>query len=149
MVPSAFVVLDTFPLNLSGKVDRKALPEPDPGQLAAAAECVAPRNRRERALAGIWARQLEIPEVGVHDNFFALGGHSLLGVRLVWEVREAFGVEITIRDVFEKPTIASLTVVIEDAMLALLDSGQVPDPHIAGDVPAQVASSITHPKGEG
>ncbi len=153
MVPSAFIVLDTFPLNLSGKVDRKALPEPDPEQLATVAEFVAPRNRRERVLAGIWARLLEIPQVGVHENFFALGGHSLLGVRLVWEVGKTFGVEITIRDVFEKPTVASLTVVIEDAMLARLSSGQVPDPYTAGSAPAEVAPSIqpsiTHSRGEG
>jgi amino acid adenylation domain-containing protein len=148
MVPSAFVALDAFPVNLSGKVDRNALPEPDPQELAATAGFVAPRNRRERVLAGIWASLLEIPELGVHDNFFALGGHSLLGVRLVWEVRETFGVEITIRNVFEKPTVASLTVVIEDAMLDLLDSGQLPDPLSNGSVPAEVTPSITHPKGE-
>jgi glyine---[glycyl-carrier protein] ligase len=121
MVPAAFVVLDAFPLNPSGKVDRAALPAPEAGAHAAGNETVAPRNRRERSLVEIWMRLLREANVGIHDNFFALGGHSILAVQLVWEVHKAFGVEISIRDVFDRPTVAELAEVVEAAMLALLD----------------------------
>ncbi|GAA2581470.1 amino acid adenylation domain-containing protein [Actinomadura fulvescens] len=120
MVPAAFVALAEFPLNASGKIDRRALPEPAAAHLAVTGELVEPRNRRERTLAGIWCRLLGLDRVGVHDGFFALGGHSLLGVRLGWEIQREFGVDVPVRAVFENPTIAGLAVVVEDAMLALL-----------------------------
>ncbi|HST64696.1 MAG TPA: amino acid adenylation domain-containing protein, partial [Mycobacteriales bacterium] len=137
MVPAAIVVLDALPLNASGKVDRAALPVP-----AASAPTgdrpVPPRTRRERTLAEIWGRLLGAGDVGVHDSFFSLGGHSILAVQLVWEVSRAFGVDISIKDVFERPTIAGLAVVVEDAMLAALAAG--------GDRPP--APAQTHPRQE-
>lgn len=120
MLPAAYVFLDRLPLNSSGKIDRTALPPPSADDLAPAGERVAPSNRRERTIAEIWCQLLGVAEVGVHDDFFGLGGHSLLGVRLVWEIHRAFGVDISIRDVFAQPTVAGLAAVVEEAMLAVL-----------------------------
>ncbi|TCO55608.1 non-ribosomal peptide synthetase [Actinocrispum wychmicini] len=127
MVPSALVGVARFPLNASGKIDRKALPAPDAADIAAVKDVVEPRNRRERALAEIWAELLGVPRVGVHDNFFELGGQSILGIQLVWEIHRRMGVDVSIRDVFDRPTVASLAVVVEDAMLALLAEPGLPE----------------------
>ncbi|MET0395816.1 MAG: amino acid adenylation domain-containing protein, partial [Longimicrobiaceae bacterium] len=107
MVPSAFVALDAFPLTPSGKLDRRALPEPEAVD-AGAAEPVPPSTPVEEILAGIWAELLPVASVSVRDDFFALGGHSLLGTRVVSRVRDALGVELPLRALFEEPTIAGL-----------------------------------------
>ncbi|HEX6747477.1 MAG TPA: amino acid adenylation domain-containing protein [Longimicrobium sp.] len=106
MVPSAFVAMDALPLTRNGKVDRRALPEPD--LAASAVEYVAPRTPDEETLAGIWAPLLGVPRVGAEDEFFALGGHSLLATRVITRVREAFGVDLPLRAVFESPTLSAL-----------------------------------------
>jgi amino acid adenylation domain-containing protein/thioester reductase-like protein len=111
MVPSQFIGLDAFPLTPHGKVDRAALPEADgaAGEPAAA----APRTPAEEALAGIWAETLRRRRVGVHDNFFELGGHSLLATQVASRVRAAFGVELPLQRLFERPTVAALAAAIE------------------------------------
>ncbi|HYH80464.1 MAG TPA: amino acid adenylation domain-containing protein, partial [Longimicrobium sp.] len=109
MVPAAWVVLDALPLTASGKVDRRALPEPD----VTAAEHVEPRTPTEVALAAIWGELLGMERVGAEDGFFALGGHSLLGTRLLSRVRDAFGVELPLRAVFESPRLAALAAEID------------------------------------
>jgi amino acid adenylation domain-containing protein len=106
MVPSAVVVMDAFPVTPNGKLDRKALPEPEAA--AGAADAVAPRTPAEELLAGIWAQVLGRDAVGVHDDFFALGGHSLLATRVAARVRQAFGVELPLRAMFEASTVAGL-----------------------------------------
>jgi acyl carrier protein len=113
MVPSAFVVLESLPLTPNGKVDRRALPTPEPIKLETAGGYVAPRTPVEEVLVKIFASVLGLNRVGIHDNFFELGGHSLLATQLVSRVRDAFGVELPLRSVFEAPAIAQLSKVIE------------------------------------
>ncbi|WP_312877594.1 non-ribosomal peptide synthetase [Lentzea indica] len=104
MIPAAFVALDELPLTPSGKVDRRALPEPD---LQAENTYTAPRTDAERRLAEIWAGVLGIEQVGVHDNFFALGGDSILSIQVVSRARQA-GLKLTSKDIFLHQTIAEL-----------------------------------------
>ncbi len=107
MVPSLFMELDVFPVTISGKIDKKALPAPDAVEVAAG-QYVAPRNDIEKALVEIWQDILEVENVGIHDDFFELGGHSLLAIRLISLIRRQLDIEVPIGDVFENPTIALL-----------------------------------------
>jgi amino acid adenylation domain-containing protein len=106
MVPGRFVGLDALPLTSSGKVNRTALPVPDRGESGPGG--VAPRDHVERTVAGVWADllDLDVGQVGVHDDFFALGGHSLLLTRLAARLRALLGVELTVGDLFGAPTVA-------------------------------------------
>jgi amino acid adenylation domain-containing protein len=113
MVPAAFMMLDALPLNPNGKLDRKALPAADFG--AVADEYVAPRTPMEEMLAGIWAEMLGIGRVGIHDNFFSVGGHSLLAIRLVARIGDVFGAGVSVRALFEAPTVAELAERVEAA----------------------------------
>jgi len=108
LLPSAFVFLDKLPLTPSGKVNRRALPAPDPAQRTLGAAFVSSRTPAEERLAEIWAQVLKLERVGVHDNFFELGGHSLLATQLISRVRAAFNVELPVRAIFESPTVAGL-----------------------------------------
>jgi amino acid adenylation domain-containing protein/FkbM family methyltransferase len=104
MVPSAFIVLDAFPVTANGKLDRRALPMPD---LAArqSAQYEAPSNTVETTLANLWQQLLDIPRVGRHDHFFELGGHSFLAVQLLSKLRTELGVEVGLRELFLAPTL--------------------------------------------
>lgn len=108
MIPSAFVILDSLPLNPNGKVDRFALPKPDRNQSESRVEFVAPRNPTEQVLAQIFAEVLEIEQVGIYDDFFDLGGHSLLITKLVSQLLKTFNVEVTVMDLFEEATVEGL-----------------------------------------
>ena len=107
MVPSAFVELETLPLSPSGKVDRKALPMPD--EMAAAERLfVAPRTPAEEQVAAIWRAVLNVQQVGVHDDFFDVGGHSLLAMRVAARIHAATGIRISFRELFTARTVESL-----------------------------------------
>ena len=115
MVPASFIILDTLPLLPNGKLDRRALPAPEAVRPDLPQAFVAPRTSVEQSLAGVWSDLLGLPQIGVHDNFFDLGGHSLLTTQLISRVRELFKVELPLRQVFQQPTIAALAIVIEQA----------------------------------
>ncbi|WP_186032874.1 non-ribosomal peptide synthetase/type I polyketide synthase [Burkholderia gladioli] len=115
MMPSAFVELDALPLTANGKIDLRALPAPS--FAADRAEHVAPRTPLEELLAGIWARVLKLDRVGVHDNFFDLGGHSLSATQVVAELREHLPMELPLRAFFEAPTIEAFAQVVETLMV--------------------------------
>lgn len=108
MIPSFFIQLPALPLTPNGKVDRRALPAPDHTHLRARGQFIAPRTPEEETLCALWVDLLHVERVGVEDNFFELGGHSLLTTQLVSRIRSAFGVELPLRAVFEKPTVAGL-----------------------------------------
>jgi amino acid adenylation domain-containing protein len=113
MVPSAFVTLDALPLTPNGKVDRDALPIPDETNTLRDNTHTLPRTETEKTVAAILTRLLGLERVDVHENFFSLGGHSLLGAQLVARVRAAFGVEMPLRVLFEAPTVAGLSAEID------------------------------------
>ena len=113
MVPAAFVQLEQFPLTANGKVDRAALPAPSFEQVRKAEEFVGPRTDTEKVLEAIWGEVLKISHIGIHDNFFDLGGHSLLVIRAVSRIRDAFTVPLDPRTFFANPTIATLAKVLE------------------------------------
>ncbi|MET9610097.1 amino acid adenylation domain-containing protein, partial [Streptomyces sp. NPDC006512] len=120
MVPAAVLVLDAFPVTANGKLDRRALPAPDFAGLSAGR---APRTPRETLLAALFAEVLDLDTVSIDDSFFDLGGHSLLATRLISRIRTEAGAELTVRSLFETPTVAALATTLDgaaDARRALL-----------------------------
>ncbi len=125
MLPSAVVVLPALPLTANGKVDRRALPAPEPLRAGGEGEGTAPSTPTEETLAAVWAEVLRLERVFADDNFFDLGGHSLLATQLVSRVREHFRIALPLARIFEAPTVAALAAVVDaaraDAMAMLLD----------------------------
>ena len=115
MVPSLYVELESLPLTPNGKVDRRALPEPDIGKVALETEYAGPRTGVEQVLVEIWADVLGVARVGIRDNFFDLGGHSLKATQVMARVAKTLQVELPLRKIFESPTIAELADQIEQA----------------------------------
>jgi amino acid adenylation domain-containing protein len=112
MVPGAFIVLDKLPLSANGKIDRKALPAPDGARPELEKAFIAPATPLEQMIAAIWTEVLDVKEVGIHDNFFELGGHSLIAMMLVSRVREKLQVDLPLRTIFTRPTVAELAVAL-------------------------------------
>ena len=113
MIPSRFVMLDTIPLTPSEKLDRKALPEPGNGRPEMDTPFIAPRTSLERDIAKIWGDVLSLDQVGVHDNFLDLGGHSLAAMRVISRVTQTFRVDLSPKALFDSPTVAEMAVFIE------------------------------------
>jgi acyl-CoA synthetase (AMP-forming)/AMP-acid ligase II/acyl carrier protein len=109
MSPSAYVEMDELPVTANGKIDRKRLPEPEADE----SRYVEPASEVERAVAEIWAEALGLERVGVEDDFFELGGHSLMAARVISRVRDRFRVDVPLRDVYQRPTVANMARLIE------------------------------------
>jgi amino acid adenylation domain-containing protein len=122
MVPGVFVKLTALPVNASGKIDRAALPAPARENTLCDETFLAPRTPIEERVAAMLALLLGLDKVSIEDNFFLLGGHSLLGTQLIARLRDAFGVELPLRSLFEAPTVAQLSAQVEALLLAKLES---------------------------
>ena len=130
MIPTSWVILDSLPLTVNGKLDRKALPVPGLEGVESGEARIAPRTPLEEILAEGWKQVLRVDDVGVDENFFELGGHSLLAMRLVSYIRSALEMEIPIRSVFEHPTISGLA--------TMIDSTRRSGKASSGDLPLRV-----------
>ena len=111
MIPSAIMFLDSLPLT-NGKLDRKALPRPDDKRPTLSTPFVLPQNEVEKSLVEIWEEVLDVRPIGIHDNFFDLGGHSLTATRVVSRLVNQFQLEIPLQSLFELPTVADMAAVI-------------------------------------
>jgi len=118
MVPTAFVRIAALPVTPNGKVDRAALPPPGPDNMVQDGASTIELSETERRIAEILRELLKLDAIDAEDNFFMLGGHSLLGAQLIARLRQAFGVEITLRSLFEAPTVAALSSEVERLALA-------------------------------
>ncbi|HEX9939784.1 MAG TPA: non-ribosomal peptide synthetase [Longimicrobium sp.] len=144
LVPAAVVPLERFPLNPNGKVDRRALPAP---AAARRADGVAPRTDTEVALAAVWAEVLRVEPVFADDDFYALGGQSLLAAQVTARVRDRVGVELPLRRLFEAPTLAALAAVVDEereaAFLRMLDDLEgLSDEEVAALLEAESAAGM-------
>ncbi|MBA3711243.1 MAG: amino acid adenylation domain-containing protein [Pyrinomonadaceae bacterium] len=126
MVPTAFVMMKAMPMTSNGKVDRRALPEPDEGRPDVETRYRGPENGVEAVLVGIWQEVLGVERVGVDDNFFELGGHSLLATQVISRVREAMQVEVPLRTLFEQLTVAGLALAVSQKQSERKDVGISP-----------------------
>jgi len=129
MVPVAFVGMEGLPLTPNGKIDRAALPAPVDANLLREDNFVSPKGMVQQRLAGIIAALLRVERISANDNFFLLGGHSLLGTQLIARVNESFGVELPLLQLFDHPTLAEMSDAIEALILQKLESGSAGDPH--------------------
>jgi hypothetical protein len=130
MLPSAIVRLDALPLTPNGKLDRKALPAPGQRE-AASRETVAPRSANEALVVGVFQEVLRRADIGVLDNFFDLGGHSLMAARVMAKLREKARVDRPLRPLFERPTPAELAAAID--ALAFAATGAAPTAAAEGE----------------
>ncbi|MCP4212915.1 MAG: non-ribosomal peptide synthetase, partial [Halieaceae bacterium] len=134
MIPQHFMALEALPLTPNGKLDRKGLPQPD--QDLSSQEYVAPRSEAEQQIASIWQTVLKTERVGIHDGFFDIGGHSLLAAAVVARLRDELGIELSLRQLFEAPTVGQLVQLVDGegvasrsqvpALVASTKSGSVP-----------------------
>lgn len=116
MIPSEFVLLESLPLNPNGKVDRRALPAPDEqARLQSESNFILPRNTLELQLAEIWEEVLEVRPIGIKDNFFDIGGHSLLAIRLMSKIEQAFGRNLPLTSLFSGPTVEQLASILHSS----------------------------------
>ncbi|HEY0079186.1 MAG TPA: amino acid adenylation domain-containing protein [Pyrinomonadaceae bacterium] len=141
MVPQSFVLLEALPLTLTGKIDLRALPAPEQ-QADLETSYAPPRSEVESRLVEIWQEVMQVGRIGIHDNFFDLGGHSLLAMQVVSRVRDVLEVEITLRTLFESPTVETLAVVVEERRAAPAQASAASAVAAAGGAPAQTIERI-------
>ena len=141
MIPAAFVMLDKFPLTPNGKVDRRALPAPDSRRTDEGKPFKAPRTTTEEVLADIWRDVLGLEQVGIEDNFFESGGHSLKATQVLSRVREAFQVELPLRQFFAAPVILDQAAAIEAALVEEIKNMS------DGETASRIAVEATTPDG--
>jgi acyl carrier protein len=125
-VPGALVFLESLPLLPNGKVDRRALPAVERVEPPRRGACLAPWTATQERLAEIWQQVLRLEQVGVRDNFFELGGHSLVATQVMSRCREAFGVELPVRSLFESPTVEELSRRVDEARREVEAGGEGP-----------------------
>jgi amino acid adenylation domain-containing protein len=121
MTPSAFILIPEMPLTANGKLNRRALPAPDQSDLVTGSTLVAPDGAIETRLAEIWCQVLKLERVGAYDSFFHLGGHSLMAIQVIHRINQAFNVNLSVRTVFDEPTIAGLALVVEETLISRLE----------------------------
>jgi acyl carrier protein len=121
MVPSAYVVMERLPLTANNKLDIAALPEPDFATRADNTSRVAPSSTEEKAIASIWREVLKIDQVSIDDNFFELGGHSLLVTQVATRISQAFDIDLPVRTLFERPTIAGISEEVKSLVESRID----------------------------
>jgi acyl carrier protein len=126
MVPSMFVLLDELPLTANGKIERKALPSPE--EVAFGARSGPPSTELEKRIANVWTEVLGLEAVGVDDDFFEIGGHSILAIRLAAKLSEAIGKEVPLMTIFEAPTVAALAAEVRQAGDRSLKALDTPPP---------------------
>ena len=122
MIPTIFIIVDTLPLTANGKVDRSALPDPDDTNILRDDIMSMPTTPLEEKLAAIIAPLLGLAQVGVDENFFMLGGHSLLGTQVIMRIAEKFGVELTLRNLFNAPTVRELALEVEQLIFVKIEA---------------------------
>ncbi|MET0650624.1 MAG: non-ribosomal peptide synthetase, partial [Pyrinomonadaceae bacterium] len=123
MTPSAFVTLDALPLTRNGKVDRRALPAPPrAGRGGLAVAYAPPQTEVEVVMASIWRGVLRLDEVGIHDDFFGLGGQSILAIQIIHRVNQSFGVNLPMRAIFDDPTVTGLSLLVEETLVERLET---------------------------
>jgi acyl-coenzyme A synthetase/AMP-(fatty) acid ligase len=120
MIPTSYTIMESFPLTPNGKINRLGFPPPDLSRPELEVPLVEPNSTLEKVLISIWKEVLNLDEIGVHDNFFDLGGHSLLVTQVISRINQTSSSPITIRDFFDAPTIAELASIIDDPRLNLL-----------------------------
>jgi amino acid adenylation domain-containing protein len=122
MVPSAVVLLDEMPLTFNGKIDRRSLPAPDRSTFEEGEEFIEPETTLEKKLAEIFMEILKVERVGIYQNFFHTGGHSLMAIRVIHRINQSFEVSLSVRDIFEEPTIAGLAILVEESLIEKLEN---------------------------
>ncbi|MCR8643269.1 amino acid adenylation domain-containing protein [Paenibacillus sp. N1-5-1-14] len=129
MVPEHLMILEAMPLNRNGKIDRKALPQPEQSELAS--QYIAPRNEWEQALATIWSEVLGVLPIGIDDNFFDLGGHSMRTIQIRSRIKQQLGIELALKDLFDHQTIRELAMIFDAADVSGIHQTAVLIPKLA------------------
>jgi acyl carrier protein len=148
MVPAAFVAIAAIPATANGKLDRAALPQPTSANLLPEETYIAPRSLAEQRLAALIAPLLQVDRVGVNDNFFRLGGHSLLGAQLITRISDSFGINLPLLSLFDHPTLAGMAAEIERLILEKIEREQAAGENVesAPREPAKIKRARMEPQ---